>query len=152
MDYIESKNRKREIEEQISKLNKEYREITNSEIEYYQEKLKPLVGLCFKYCNKYVVILDVPKVEYTMMDTLFNSHKLPAMFIGQELISEKSLIPIYEDNFYTDAGDYDDPLSYFNRRYKVISRHEFEDVLNQKMKLLLSSVFHDSVQSHEEDL
>jgi len=141
VNHIDIDNRKKEIKNEISALNKEYRELSNNEIEYCQEKLKPLVGLCFKNGNGYAVITDVPQVEYTMMDTHFNPYRLPVLVIGKEFTDELSIVPYYEATVYSLAVNYDDPEQYFRLHNKIISKEEFVDRLNEALKKMRKEAF-----------
>lgn len=144
MNHIDIDNRKKEIKKEISALNKEYRELSNNEIEYCQEKLKPLVGLCFKNGNGYAVITDVPQVEYTMMDTHFNPYRLPVLVIGKEFTDELSIVPYYEATVYSLAVNDDDPEQYFRKHNTVITKDEFVEKLKEALSNMRNEVFHDN--------
>lgn len=141
MNYNELEIRKNEISQEISKLRMEYRELSDQGIEYSQEKLKPLVGLCFRFLDRYAVITDVPQVEYTMIDTHFDPYQLPMLIIGREFKDEQSIVPFYESTIYSRAVDEDDPEQYFRLHNKIISKEEFVDRLNEALKKMRKEAF-----------
>ena len=86
------------------------------------DKWKPLVGCCFKskdvLYNYMFVVTDVPQVEYTMVETIYNRYKLPVFVVDRKGKTRDSSITSY-------AVDADDVYAEFTKKFEPISHEDF---------------------------
>jgi len=95
------------------------------------DKLKPLVGMCFKISDHtWCKIIDTPKSKIALDDLHyhFNDHQLPAIFICDEdpQISEGI---VYFDTLFSTVVEVDDPVSYIREERQEISEDEFMQIM-----------------------
>lgn len=129
-----------EIKERILELKKidierrnEIRSLQRQQIEIQQEKLRALIGHCYKTNNRIFIITGVPKPEFTMTgDSYFNPYQLPAFIISTgENIKHNGKTAnfgeMYRDMIYSGAV-IGDPVLIMKREYTEISVEEFKTV------------------------
>ena len=95
------------------------------------DKLKPLVGMCFKISDhKWCKIIDTPKSKIALDDYHyhFNDHQLPAIFICDEDPQISECI-VYFDTLFSTVVEVDDPVSYIREERQEISEDEFMQIM-----------------------
>lgn len=142
----------KEIQAKINELEKpdnqrraEIRQLNRELIKVYQERLRPLIGRCYKSKRRIFIITDVPQPKYQMTSSYdFNRYQLPALII--ELVEDsksKSLRnlnigEIYYDTIYTKASEYEDAVAAMNSEYSEIPLADFRiaahEVLDKVIK------------------
>lgn len=123
---MEIKERLKYLDEEISKLKSEQRELLEKDDDEFLERAKVHVGRCF--CNDdktiYVKVIGIPQVEYTMLSRYLNRYQFPAIFIAKH---GDDLVPFYTDNFFSGAwGEGRNP-----RIYHEIPKEEFDAAFMQ---------------------
>lgn len=122
LTYDEIKERIAELTKQRNKLEIQMRDDKKKLFLSAVDKWKPLVGCCFKskdvLYNYMFVVTDVPQVEYTMVETIYNRYKLPVFVVDRKGNTRDSSITSY-------AVDADDVYSEFTKKFEPISHEDF---------------------------
>ena len=95
------------------------------------DKLKPLVGMCFKISeHKWCKIIDTSKNKIAIDDYHyhFNDHQLPAIFICDEDPQTSEGI-VYFDTLFSKVVEVDDPVGYIREERQEISEYEFMQIM-----------------------
>lgn len=95
------------------------------------DKLKPLVGMCFKISDhRWCKIIDTPKSKIALDDYHyhFDDHQLPAIFICDE-DPQISRDIVYFDSLLSKAVEFDDPVSHIRKEHQEISEDEFMQIM-----------------------
>ena len=122
LTYDEIKERIAELTKQRNKLEIQMRDDKKKLFLSAVDKWKPLVGCCFKskdvLYNYMFVVTDVPQVEYTMVETIYNRYKLPVFVVDRKGKTRDSSITSY-------AVDADDVYAEFTKKFDPISHEDF---------------------------
>ncbi len=122
LTYDEIKERIAELTKQKNKLEIQMRDDKKKLFLSAVDKWKPLVGCCFKFKNELYdymfVVTDVPQVEYTMVETIYNRYKLPVFVIDRKGMTRNSCITSY-------AVDADNVYAEFTKKFEPISYEDF---------------------------
>lgn len=122
LTYDEIKERIAELTKQRNKLEIQMRDDKKKLFLSAVDKWKPLVGCCFKskdvLYNYMFVVTDVPQVEYTMIETIYNRYKLPVFLIDRKGMTRDSSITSY-------AVDADDVYAEFTKKFEPMSHEDF---------------------------
>lgn len=122
LTYDEIKERIDELTKQRNKLEIQMRDDKKKLFLSAVDKWKPLVGCCFKskdvLYNYMFVVTDVPQVEYTMIETIYNRYKLPVFLIDRKGMTRDSSITSY-------AVDADDVYAEFTKKFEPVSHEDF---------------------------
>ena len=122
LTYDEIKERIAELTKQRNKLEIQMRDDKKKLFLSAVDKWKPLVGCCFKskdvLYNYMFVVTDVPQVEYTMVETIYNRYKLPVFVVDRKGKTRDSSITSY-------AVDADDVYAEFTKKFEPISHEDF---------------------------
>ncbi len=122
LTYDEIKERIAELTKQKNKLEIQMRDDKKKLFLSAVDKWKPLVGCCFKskdvLYNYMFVVTDVPQVEYTMVETIYNRYKLPVFLIDRKGMTRNSSITSY-------AVDADDVYAEFTKKFEPMSHEDF---------------------------
>lgn len=122
LTYDEIKERIAELTKQRNKLEIQMRDDKKKLFLSAVDRWKPLVGCCFKskdvLYNYMFVVTDVPQVEYTMIETIYNRYKLPVFLIDRKGMTRDSSITSY-------AVDADDVYAEFTKKFEPISHEDF---------------------------
>lgn len=116
--YFELKEKIKQLSDLKSKYEKEINESRKELFDSAVEKWKPLVGKCFK-TKKYgkdmfFVIEDIPQVQLTMMEAIYNRYTLPVFCIDSNGISKHTTITSYaidSQNVYEEFCKENEPLT-----------------------------------------
>lgn len=97
--YFELKEKIKQLSDLKSKYEKEINESRKELFDSAVEKWKPFVGKCFK-TKKYgkdmfFVIEDIPQVQLTMTEAIYNRYTLPVFCIDSNGISKHTTITSY---------------------------------------------------------
>lgn len=96
------------------------------------DKLKPLVGMCFKISDhKWCKIMGTPKSKIALDDYYYHfDNLLPAIFICDK-DPEISGSIVYFDRLLSKAVEFDDPVSHIRKEHQEISEDEFMQIMHR---------------------
>ena len=146
----------KEIQVKINELEKpdvqrreEIRQLNRELIKVYQERLRPLIGRCYKSKRRIFIITDVPQPKYQMMGSYdFNRYQLPAMII--ELVEDSKsrslrnigMGEVYYDTIQTKASEYEDAVAAMNSEYNEIPLADFRVAAHEVLdKIIKKATF-----------
>lgn len=122
--YLELDAKVKELENQKFALSKEV-------IKEDQEKLRPLVGLCFtKYIGeykKYYKVIDVPHEHY-LGNTKYDPFMIPVIELSNQSLTIK------HTEIHSRAVEADDPVKFFKKEYKLCTEKQFNTQLDKITK------------------
>ena len=94
------------------------------------DKLKPLVGMCFKISDhKWCKIMGTPKSKIALDDYHyhFDDNQLPAIFICEDPQNSEGIV--YFDTLFSKAVEFDDPIGHIRKEHQEISENEFMQII-----------------------
>lgn len=97
------------------------------------DKLKPLVGMCFKISDhKWCKIMGTPKSQIALDDYHyhFDDNLLPAIFICDKDPQISGDI-VYFDSLLSKAVEFDDPVGHIRKEHQEISEDEFMQIMHR---------------------
>ena len=117
------------IYNQEEKLKVEGQKISEEINQLKLEHLKPVLGMCFKVNDGYVMVFKLPEYQY---DSCFhrlnpNFYQLPVY----RLDFSDDEVAIYTDTIYSRAVEASDPRACLAEEYELISQEEFMDKMAQ---------------------
>lgn len=136
-----------ELEKPDTQRHKEIRQLNHELIEVYQERLRPLIGRCYKSKRRIFIIIDVPQPKYQMTGSYdFNRYQLPALII--ELVEDSksrslrdlNIGEIYYDTIYTKASEYEDAVAAMNSEYSEIPLADFRIAAHEVLDKVIRKV------------
>lgn len=129
---IESLEKKMsKINEEMLKLKAEERETQKVLIMANQEKLKPLIGMCFKAGGTCAVITGVPEEDRTKTGISFNAYQLPAIFVVGK---KDGVVRVEEGSLFSRAATSDDVKEKIREEYEEITAEEFMEELERALQ------------------
>lgn len=146
----------KEIQAKINELEKpddqrreENRQLNLELMKVYQERLRPLIGRCYKSKRRIFIITDVPQPKYQMSGSYdFNRYQIPAMII--ELVEDSKsrslrdigMGEVYYDTIYTKASEYEDAVTAMNSEYNEIPLEDFRVAAHEVLdKIIKKATF-----------
>lgn len=121
---IEKNERIRELSEQIEALEKERRHLIDEDNRRKIEKLRPLVGQCFRVDGGVAKIYDVPQPEALLAGPTLNLYQIPVIIVHDNPFDTD--IPFVQGTLFSRAVDAIDPVFAFGLEYSRISPVDFE--------------------------
>lgn len=124
-----------ELYKPIEDRSREISQLKHDLMELQQEKLKPLVGMCFKTDKTVFMISDIPEPDMMKIgDFIFNPYHIPAIVVVtrggriNRYAAADSIGEICYDEIRSRAVDSDDPVKKICSEYKQISPVEFREM------------------------
>ena len=134
--YFELKEKIKQLSDLKSKYEKEINESRKELFDSAVEKWKPFVGKCFKTrrCGRDMLFIveDVPQVQLTLMEAIYNRYTLPVFCIDSNGISKHTTITSY-------AIDSQDVYKEFCKENKPLTDAEFLEEI--KNNILFNVIF-----------
>ena len=127
------------IYNQEEKLKVEGQKISEEINQLKLEHLKPVLGMCFKVNDGYVMVFKLPEYQY---DSCFhrlnpNFYQLPVY----RLDFSDDEVAIYTDTIYSRAVEASDPRACLAEEYELISQEEFMDKAAQLCDFISKFLF-----------
>lgn len=134
--YFELKEKIKQLSDLKSKYEKEINESRKELFDSAVEKWKPFVGKCFKTrrCGRDMlfVVEDVPQVQLTMMEAIYNRYSLPVFCISDDGNTKHTTITSY-------AIDSQNVYEAFCKENKPLTDAEFLEEI--KNNILFNVIF-----------
>lgn len=118
----------KELDEKISQLKLQRKELEEKEIREFKIYAKRNVGRCFIINRQYCKVIDVPQEEQTKTGVNFNKYQYPAIFLLE------GLVPFEEDTVF--SGAWGDGHNFVGRESKEITKAEFEVEFQKRLDSL----------------
>ena len=135
MTEQEIKVRLAELRKPIEDRSREISQLKRELMKLQQEKLKPLVGMCFQTDKTVFMISGIPEPDMMKTgDFTFNPYHLPAIVVVTKggrinrYAAADSVGEICYDEVHSMAVDADDPVKEMCSRYTRISPIEFREL------------------------
>jgi hypothetical protein len=116
--YFELKEKIKQLSDLKSKYEKEINESRKELFDSAVEKWKPFVGKCFKTKrhgkDMLFVVEDIPQVQLTMMEAIYNRYSLPVFCISDNGNTKHTTITSYaidSQNVYEEFCKENEPLT-----------------------------------------
>lgn len=123
----------KEFNDRRTDLRSEEWALQNRWRELVKQKLKPYVGKCYSFQEKYWCIVDVPREEYTMTTVIFNEYQLPALVIDMNGKTPEETI--FSDTFFRGNFPEEPATNPFSRQKALeISKEAFLIALQEAYK------------------
>ena len=125
----------KEVRDEIDKLRQIEYELEEEERERHKAAAQKFVGKCYKYKDKFLKIIDVPRSCITMTGVVYNEYQFPAVFLEypeeprnkyiRDTLDE--FVPCYCDTVYLNVklGKPGCPTLGECEKYQEISQEEF---------------------------
>lgn len=132
-----------ELEKPDIERRNEIRSLRLQQVKMQQDKLRKLVGRCYRGANKIFIIVGVPEPEFMMIgDFDFNPYHLPALIISTEQVVKHTgktieFGEIFRDTIRSRAVLSEDPV--------VQMRMDYEEITPEEFKALAYKVVDDAV-------
>lgn len=132
MTEQEIRDRIRELEEPEIERRNEIRSLQLQQMKIQQDKLRNLVGRCYRDTNRIFIISGVPEPEFMMIgDFHFNPYQLPALIIttGQTIKHTGKTISfgeMFRDTIRSSAVLSENPVIQMRKEYEEITLEEFK--------------------------
>ncbi len=124
-----------ELRKPIEDRSMEISQLKRELMKLQQEKLKPLVGMCFKTDKTVFMISDIPEPDMMKTgDFMFNPYHIPAIVVVTKggrinrYAAADSVGEICYDEIHSMAADSDDPVKEMRSKYTQISPVEFREL------------------------
>ena len=130
MTEQEIKDRIDELEKSDIERRNEIRSLRLQQVKIQQDRLRNLVGRCYKDKNKIFIICGVPEPELTMIGFDFNPYHLPALIISIEKIVKCNgktvdFGEMFRDTIRSSVVLSEDPVAQMRNEYEEITPEEF---------------------------
>ena len=131
MTEQEIKDRIHELEKPDIERRNEIRSLRLQQVKMQQDKLRKLVGRCYRGANKIFIIVGAPEPEFMMTgDFDFNPYQLPALIISTEKVVKHTgktidFGEIFRDTIRSRAVLSEDPVAQMRIDYEEIAPEEF---------------------------
>lgn len=149
MTEQEIKTKLAELREPIEDRSREISRLKHDLMELQQEKLKPLVGMCFKTDKTAFMISDVPEPDMMKTgDFMFNPYHIPAIVVVTKggrinrYAATDSVGEICYDEIRSGAVDSIDPVKKICSEYIQISPVEFRELAIKAIDEAIHTVGH----------
>jgi hypothetical protein len=132
MTEQEIKDRIHELEKPDIERRNEIRSLRLQQVKMQQDKLRKLVGRCYRGAHKIFIIVGVPEPEFMMIgDFDFNPYQLPALIILTEQVVKHTgktieFGEIFRDTIRSRAVLSEDPVAQMRMDYEEITSEEFK--------------------------